>query len=71
MTYPLFINLHICAILSGAHIAHGHSRANAMYPCDSAMKEKTMETIFHVLGIVYYTVALFYLVSDRIQKNKE
>ena len=29
-----------------------------------------METLFHVLGIVYYTVALFYLISDRILKNK-
>ena len=29
-----------------------------------------METIFHLLGIVYYTVALVHLVSEQIQKRK-
>ncbi len=29
-----------------------------------------METIFHVLGIVYYTMAITHLVSEYIQKNK-
>ena len=29
-----------------------------------------METIFHVLGIVYYTVALVQLISETIQKKQ-
>ena len=29
-----------------------------------------METIFHILGIAYYTLALVNLVSDMIQKHK-
>ncbi len=29
-----------------------------------------METIFHVLGIVYYTVALIHLPSEYLQKHK-
>ncbi len=29
-----------------------------------------METIFHVLGIAYYTLAIAVLVSEEIQKRK-
>lgn len=40
------------------------------YPCNSARKEKDVETLHHILGIVYYTVALF-LVIYRNHKNKQ
>jgi len=39
-------------------------------PATALYKEQTMETIFHLLGIVYYTVALVHLVSEQIQKRK-
>ena len=34
------------------------------------VKEMDMETIFHILGIAYYTPALVNLVSDMIQRHK-
>jgi hypothetical protein len=30
-----------------------------------------METVFHILGIVYYTVALIHLVAELCAKRRE
>jgi len=29
-----------------------------------------MDLTFHILGIVYYTIALIHLISEYVQKNK-
>ena len=44
--------------------------SSASVSLQQRVKETDMETIFHILGIAYYTLALVNLVSDMIQKHK-
>ena len=39
--------------------------------CNSATQETDMENIFHILGIVYYTVALIHLLSEMFPRKKD
>ena len=66
----LFSTLCLCAIQFRRARRAGRLWSITRYPCNSASKEQNMEHLFHILGIVYYTVALVHLVSEHIQKRK-
>lgn len=53
-------------------IAYGCCAITQAYLCNDAVsKEKEMDLTLHILGIVFYTVALVHLVSEHIQKHKD
>ena len=55
---------------SSARLLRGISSCRR-YAMSAPRKESEMETIFHVLGIVYYTVALIALLAEIREKQRD
>jgi hypothetical protein len=62
----------VCAVSFGARSRAADSTLQSLVVATAPHKEaEDMETIFHILGIVYYTVALIDLVATMLRKRQE